>query len=106
MKRKNSFAPSDIRLSALLEALAEESNADIVFKKENPKLYNAAKRAKKSDKDVISKDGPGSGADDSVVLKKGTKVSDLEEMAQLMGLATESEIVEALRKSIRNARRK
>lgn len=106
MKRKNSFAPSDIRLSALLEALAEDGNADIVFKKEDPKLYQAAKKAKKGDKDVISKDGPGDGEDDSVVLKKGTKVSDLEEMAQLMGLASENELVEALRKSIRRARRK
>lgn len=102
MKTKN----TDIQLRALLEAIAEGDDADIVFKKEDPKLYNAAKKAKKSNKKVITKDGPGSGEDDSVLVKKGTKVSDLEEMAQLMGLASEKDLVEALRVSIRRARRK
>jgi hypothetical protein len=102
MKTKN----TDIQLRALLEAIAEGDDADIVFKKEDPKLYHAAKKAKKSNKKVITKDGPGSGEDDSVLVKKGTKVSDLEEMAQLMGLASEKDLVEALRMSIRRARRK
>ena len=102
MKTKN----TDIQLRALLEAIAEGDDADIVFKKEDPRLYKAAKKAKNGDKDVISKDGPGSGEEDSVVIKKGTKVSDLEEMAQLMGLTTERELIEALRKSIKRARGK
>lgn len=106
MNRKNTSIPRDVQISALLEALTEEEDADIVFKKEDPKLYHAAKRAKKGNKKVITKDGPGSGEDDSVLVKKGTKVSDLEEMAQLMGLTSEHELVEALRKSIRQARRK
>jgi hypothetical protein len=106
MKRKNNFNSSDIQLSALLEAIAEGEDADIVFKKEDPKLYYAAKKANKGNKKVISKDGPGTGEDDSVLVKKGTKTSDLEEMAQLMSLASESDLVEALRKSIRSVRKK
>jgi hypothetical protein len=97
---------TNVQIRALLEALKEEDDADIVFKKEDPKLYYAAKRAKKSNKNVITKDGPGSGEDDSVLVKKGTKASDLEEMSELMSLASEKDLVEALRKSIRAARRR
>ena len=96
----------NVQIQALLEALKEEDDADIVFKKEDPKLYYAAKRAKKSNKSVITKDGPGAGEDDSVLVKKGTKASDLEEMSELMSLTSEKDLVEALRKSIRSIRRK
>jgi len=103
---KSTGTSRNVQIRALLEALKEEDDADIVFKKEDPKLYYAAKRAKKSNKNVITKDGPGSGEDDSVLVKKGTKASDLEEMSELLRLSSEKDLVEALRKSIRMARRK